>query len=163
MLPNVFPPLIVFGAMGWWNVTVDFGSMMTISTALGISVDNELHFFAWFRSFLRQGLSRSEALLRTYRCCGDAMEHTAIICGLGVLMYVFSPFVPVARFGWIMFLLILIAMAGDMVLLPALLASPIGRVFGASKKRSAPAPAAAPFPVAAIAAAGCEAEASHSV
>jgi hypothetical protein len=129
MLPNVFPPLVVFGAMGWWNVTVDFGSMMTISTALGMSVDNELHFFAWFRRSLEQGLSRHDALMSAYAHCGNAMEHTAVICAAGMLMFALSPFVPVAHFGWIMFVLIMIAVVGDMVLLPALVGSPIGSGF----------------------------------
>ncbi len=133
MLPNVFPPLVVFGAMGWLNITVDFGSMMTISTALGMSVDNELHFFAWLRQYLQRGMSRHDALMAAYAHCGNAMEHTAVICAAGMLMFALSPFVPVAHFGWIMFVLIMIAVVCDMVLLPALVASPIGSGFGRAK------------------------------
>jgi predicted RND superfamily exporter protein len=107
--------------------------MMTISTALGMSVDNELHFFAWLRQYLQRGMSRHDALMAAYAHCGNVMEHTAVICAAGMLMFALSPFVPVAHFGWIMFVLIMIAVVCDMVLLPALVASPIGSGFGRAK------------------------------
>jgi predicted RND superfamily exporter protein len=143
MIPNLFPILLVFGVMGWLRIVVDLGSMMTISTALGIAVDNELHFFSWFREGLERGLSRREALLATYQHCGAAMVQSALICGLGMLIFTFSPFVPTKRFGWLMFSLMVLAVASDLILLPALLASPLGYCFGRPK---ALAPEVAPVP-----------------
>jgi hypothetical protein len=143
MIPNLFPILVVFGVMGWLRIVVDLGSMMTISTALGIAVDNELHFFSWFREGLERGLSRGDALLATYQHCGAAMAQSALICGLGMLIFTLSPFVPTKRFGWLMFLLIVIAVASDLIMLPALLASPLGSWFGRPK---VPASGVAPVP-----------------
>lgn len=129
MIPNALPVLIVFGVMGLCGVVVDLGSMMTISTALGISVDNELHFSYWFRTSLNRGCGRRRALLTAYRHCGRSMAQTAVICGLGMVVFFFSPFTPVSRFGTLMATLIAIAMIGDQVLLPALLVSPLGSFF----------------------------------
>jgi len=129
MIPNVMPVLVVFGIMGLVDVVVDLGSMMTISTALGISVDNELHFFHWFRRSLNQGRGRRRALLSAYRRCGRPMAQTAVICCLGMLVFMFSPFTPVSHFGSLMSSLIALAMLGDQVLLPALLVSPLGSFF----------------------------------
>ena len=129
MIPNVYPILVVFGVMGLAGVVVDLGSMMTISTALGISVDNELHFFHWFRGALRSGHGRRRALLTAYRRCGRSMAQTAMICCLGMLVFTCSPFTPVSRFGALMSSLIALAMAGDQLLLPALLVSPLGTFF----------------------------------
>jgi len=143
MIPNLFPILLVFGMLGWLRIVVDLGSMMTISTALGIAVDNELHFFSWFREGLERGLSRRDALLATYGHCGAAMLESALICGLGMLIFTFSPFVPIKRFGWLMFILMVIAVASDLILLPALLASPLGNCFGRPKVRV---PEGAPVP-----------------
>lgn len=129
MIPNVMPVLVVFGIMGLFDVVVDLGSMMTISTALGISVDNELHFFHWFRRSLNQGRGRRRALLSAYRRCGRPMAQTAVICSLGMLVFMFSPFTPVSHFGSLMSSLIALAMLGDQILLPALLVSPLGSFF----------------------------------
>jgi predicted RND superfamily exporter protein len=129
MIPNVLPVFIVFGFMGWTDIVVDLGSMLTISTALGISVDNELHFFNWFRTALRAGHGRRRALLTAYRRCGRSMAQTAVICSLGMLVFTLSPFTPISRFGCLMSALIALAMIGDQVLLPALLVSPLGSFF----------------------------------
>ena len=57
------------------------------------------------------------------------MAQTAVICGLGMVVFFFSPFTPVSRFGTLMATLIAIAMIGDQLLLPALLVSPLGSFF----------------------------------
>jgi predicted RND superfamily exporter protein len=64
MLPNVFPVILIFGAMGYLEILVDIGSMMTASVAMGVAVDDTIHFLNWFRSGIRQGLSRKDAILR---------------------------------------------------------------------------------------------------
>lgn len=129
MLPNIFPAAVLFGAMGWLQIPVDIGSMMTASVALGIAIDGTLHFLIWFRRETSQGVSPREAVARTYRHCGTAMWQTAVICGLGLLVFAFSQFVPTRRFAWMMLLLLLLAVVGDLILLPALLTGPLRRVF----------------------------------
>ena len=129
MLPNVLPAVVLFGAMGWLEIPVDIGSMMTASVALGIAIDGTLHFLIWFRRETSQGVSPRDAVARTYRHCGTAMWQTAVICGLGLLVFGFSQFVPTRRFAWMVFLLLLLALVGDLVVLPALLMGPLRRIF----------------------------------
>ncbi|MDA1180445.1 MAG: MMPL family transporter, partial [Planctomycetota bacterium] len=52
MLPNALPVLVVFGGMGWLGIPVDIGSMMSASIALGVAVDDTIHFLTWFRADL---------------------------------------------------------------------------------------------------------------
>ncbi len=129
MVPNVFPALVIFGAMGWTATAVDVGAMMTASVALGIAVDDTLHFLTWFRRGLGRGLSRRESIEDAFIRCAPAMTQTTLIAGLGLLVYVLSSFQPVSQFGLLMFVLLLAALVGDLVLLPAMLASPLGKVF----------------------------------
>ena len=49
MLPNVLPVFVIFGSMGWLNISVDIGSMMTASIALGVAVDDTIHYLSWYR------------------------------------------------------------------------------------------------------------------
>ena len=129
MIPNAFPALVVFGGMGWAGQLCDIGTMMTASVALGIAVDDTIHFLSWFRRGINSGLDRRAAVRLAYRRCGKAMLQTTIICGLGMLVFGFSSFVPTARFAGLMFTLLLVALVGDLLLLPALLTGPIGRFF----------------------------------
>jgi predicted RND superfamily exporter protein len=129
MIPNVFPALATFGIMGWIGSVVDVGAMMTASIGLGIAVDDTLHFLTWFRRAIGDGATQKEAIEAAYRKCAHAMLHTTLIAGLSLFVFYFSSFQPVSQFGLLLFTLLLTALIGDLVLLPALLATPLGRCF----------------------------------
>jgi len=74
-------------------------------------------------------LDRKEALIRAYRRVATAMTQTTLIGGLGLSVFAFSTFTPTQRFGVMMVTLLLAALAGDLIFLPALLAGPLGRFF----------------------------------
>ena len=136
MASNVFPIVIAFGWMGWLQHPMDIGSVMTASIALGIAVDDTLHFLAFFRRTVNQsGASRFSAVLSAYQHCGVAMIQTSVSCGLGLMVFAFSDFVPTSRFAILMAILLLLALLGDLLLLPALLLSPAGRFFAPGSSR----------------------------
>lgn len=129
MIPNIFPVVVVFGVMGWLSIPIDLGSVMTASIALGIAVVDTLHFLTWFQRETATGCGAPEAIRRCYRHCASAMLQTSVICGVGMLAFAFSSFVPVSRFAWMVFVLLMMALFADLVILPALLAGPLGSVF----------------------------------
>ncbi|TWU42506.1 efflux RND transporter permease subunit [Novipirellula artificiosorum] len=129
MIPNVFPVLLVFGVMCHRGIAIDIGTMMTASVAMGVAVDDTIHFLSWFRANLDAGLSRVEAVIETYRRVGPAMTQTTIVGGLGLFVFALSTFTPTQRFGVLMLVMLGAALVGDLVLLPALLAGPLGRFF----------------------------------
>lgn len=131
MVPNIVPSLFVFGFMGYSGHAVEMGSMMTASVALGIAVDDTLHFITWFRRGLGRGYGRFRAVCFSYSRCGRAMVQTSLICGLGLFIFALSPFVPISTFSWLMVILLLAALLGDLIILPALLLGPLGRIFSA--------------------------------
>jgi len=136
MIPNVFPSLVIFGAMGWLGLVVDIGTMMTASVALGIAVDDTSHFLAWYRRGLALDHGPVRAVRFAFSKCATAMLYTTLICGIGMLPFVMSEFVPVSRFAWLMCALLVAAIVGDLVLLPALLVSPLSRMFVRRKHRA---------------------------
>ena len=137
MIPNMFPVLLVFGAMGHANILVGIGTMMTASVAMGVAVDDTIHFLSWFRAYLDQGKSRVEAVIETYRRVGPAMTQTTIVGGLGLFVFALSTFVPTQQFGTLMLILLATALIGDLIFFPAILAGPLGACF---KPREQPAP-----------------------
>ena len=139
MLPNVFPVVIVFGFMGhmnkWFDGQVDYflvdiGSMMTASVAMGVAVDDTIHFLNWYRYALEKGQRRKEAIKTAYARVATAMTQTTLIGGLGLSAFALSTFTPTQRFGVLMLILLGMALIGDLILLPALLAGPFGKYFG---------------------------------
>ncbi len=129
MVPNLFPAVVVFGGLEWVDIPVQIGSVMTASAALGIAVDDTVHFLTWFRRGLDSGWSRIRSLHVAFRRCAGAMTHTTVICAAGLLVFAGSSFVPILHFAWLMVFLLLAALIGDLVLLPAILAGPLGRFF----------------------------------
>lgn len=133
MLPNILPLVVVFGMMGHladYDIKVDIGSMMTASVAMGIAVDDTIHFLTWYRQALADGATKQEAIDLGYARCAKAMTQTTLIAGLGLFAFAFSSFTPTQRFGTLMLLLLTVALIGDLVFLPALISSPWGKYFG---------------------------------
>ena len=133
MIPNIFPIVVVFGIMGWRHIKVDIGSMMTASVAMGIAVDDTIHFLNWYRSALGKGKTRIEAIRVAYGRVATAMTQTTLIGGLGLSAFALSTFTPTQRFGTLMLFLLAAALIGDLIVLPAVLASPLGKLFGGGK------------------------------
>ena len=129
MLPNIFPIIVVFGMMSWIGVLCDVGTMMTASVALGIAVDDTVHFLTWFRHGMESGMTYKEAIIQAYERSGSAITQTTLISGLGLSVFMFSTFTPTMRFGIMMLTLLFSATFGDLIFLPALLAWSKGRFF----------------------------------
>ena len=129
MVPNIFPTLTLFGAMGWLGRAVDIGTVMTASVALGIAVDGTFHFLQWFRHEVVLGRPRRKAVAYCFQHCGRALVQTTVICSLGLLVFALSGFMPVRHFAVNMLLLLVAALVGDLIVLPALLISPLGNFF----------------------------------
>ena len=127
MLPNVYPTVVVFGLMGWLQIPVDIGAMMTASVALGIAVDDTLHFLTWYRIESGNGHTPAEAVRLCFRHCARAMTQTTLICGLGMLVFSISGCVPTQRFAWLMLALLTTTLIGDLVFLPAMLMGTAGK------------------------------------
>lgn len=138
MVPNLTPLCVVFGILGWFSVPVDIGMMMTGSIALGIAVDGTFHFMVHYNTLVRQGtmpaLASRGALLQT----GAPIFKAAVIAAIGMLALGMSNFVPTARFGYMMATLLLAALLGDLILLPAILA------LGSGARKQSPLPSVVP-------------------
>lgn len=122
MIPNLTPIAIVFGTLGWLSVPVDIGMMMTASIALGIAVDGTFHFLVHYEMRYRNSKNSAEASREALLQTGAPIFKAALIAAVGMLALTLSSFTPTARFGLMMATLLVAALVGDLILLPALLA-----------------------------------------
>lgn len=130
MIPNVLPVVIVFGSMGWLSVQLDVASILTASVALGIAVDDTLHFLSWYLRQRQTGSDAKEAVAHAIRSCARPIFHTTLICTGAMVPFFFSDFIPTSKFALLMILILGGAVVGDLILLPAILLSPIGNWIG---------------------------------
>ena len=137
MVSNFFPSVLMFGILGWVAMPLDIGSVMTASVALGIAIDDTFHYLTFFRRGLERGQSRRDAAHAAHQHCGLAMVQSSLICGLGMMVFYFSDFLPTSRFAWMLLALLMVGLAANLVLLPALVVGPLGKLFEAQYPRSA--------------------------
>ena len=137
MIPNVLPILVVFGGMAWIDYPVSIGSMMAASIALGVAVDDTIHYLTWFRADLNDSMDRNSAILVAYRRCGTPTLQAALVNGVGLSVFAVSTFTPTREFGLLMLTIMLAGGVAELVMMPALLAGPLGGVFEPGPSRAA--------------------------
>jgi uncharacterized protein len=137
MLPNVWPVAVVFGLLSWFDVALDIGTMMTASVAMGVCVDDTVHFANWFRRATRLGLDRRAAVVLAFENSAGAIYQSTVIVALGLVTFALSSFMPTRRFGLLMCTLLAFGLVADLVLTPAMLSGAVGRFFirGCGPKR----------------------------
>ncbi len=119
ILPNLFPIALNFGIMGLFNVPLNTATALVATVAICIAVDDTIHFLTEFKSNLTDGVHTREAIKNTLQSKGRAMILSSLIlaCGFGVM--VFGRFVPTIHFGTLSALIMITALIGDILILPA--------------------------------------------
>jgi predicted RND superfamily exporter protein len=144
-VPSVFPPIVVFGLMGWLGIVVDIGTVMTPSVALGVSVDDIVHFMLQYRRAIAAGCTQTEAVKAAYHHCGRAMYQSWGVIGLGLSVFALSPFTPTQRFGCMTIALLTATLLANLLVLPAVLAGPLGAIFARGARPKKPTAADEPL------------------
>ena len=122
LIPNVFPIVLVLGTMGWVGVPINIASAMIASVSMGLTVDNSVHYLSAYRRVRRTGVCVQESIDRTQTQVGRSLvfANVALIAGLSVLTM--SQFIPLVYFGILVSVAMLGGLAGNLFLLPLMLA-----------------------------------------
>lgn len=121
LLPNVYPIFMSFGAMGWLGIELNIATVMTATVALGIVVDDTVHFLRSLAVELRKYDDLPRAVAETMRAKGIGMLGTALVIQLAFGVLLFSDFGPTRAFGLLMCIVMSTALVGDLVIMPAAL------------------------------------------
>lgn len=121
VLPNVIPLLMTFGYMGLRGIDLNTTTIITFAISLGLAVDDTIHFLARFQEERAHGNSVRDAIISTYQGAGRAIMLTSVMLLVGLVVLLFSDFVPTKYFGTLTSITIVGAILGDMILLPPLL------------------------------------------
>jgi len=121
MMPNLLPILVVMGIMGWFNLSLDMFTMLIASIAIGLAVDDTIHFMYNFRRYYGETHNAVESVRHTFHTTGRAMLVTSIVLSIGFFIFMLSTLSNVFLFGLLTGIAIILALAADFLLGPALM------------------------------------------
>ena len=121
LVPNFIPPILAFGLWGYLVGRVGLGASVVVAIAIGIIVDDTIHFLSQYLKSRRQGLSSPDAVRATFNDVGPALCTTTVILTAGFLVFAITGYEPSETLGLMVALTIALALIADLVLLPPLL------------------------------------------
>ncbi len=119
LVPNVITTAAIMGTMGWAAIPLDLMTMTIAAVAMGISVDDTIHYV--HRYLEEEKEEASQAVRNTHLSVGFAVIYTTVIIIVGFSALVFSDFVPSILFGALTGVAMIIALVTDITILPVLL------------------------------------------
>ena len=121
MIPNLFPILIGLGVMGYLDIPLNTINLIGGSIAIGLAVDDTIHFFHNFRKYYLKSGDISFAVSETLESAGRALLATTLILVFSFWMRLYSDLKVIADFGLVLGIALLVAFLADVLLAPALL------------------------------------------
>jgi len=121
MIPNMFPIIITLGIMGYMEISLNVATVMIACIALGIAVDDTIHYLSRYGSELRQGKSLEKAMSKTIMGAGRGMVFTSLVITGGFFVLCFSSFEINKAFGILTGITMITAVFADLLLLPVLI------------------------------------------
>ncbi|MBI9105036.1 MAG: MMPL family transporter [Spirochaetales bacterium] len=120
MLPNIFPIIITLGVMGAFGIVLDMFTMLIGSIAMGLAVDDTIHFMHNYNRIYRKTGDSDGAVLETFLGTGRAMLSTTAALSAGFLVFTFAEMRNLHYFGLLTGFTLIMALAADFLLAPAL-------------------------------------------
>ncbi len=124
MVPNLIPMVVTAGIMGIFGIPLKPSTLLIFSIALGITVDNTIHFLAHYRHELKtKKWDLKECIAISIRETGLSIIYTSVILFFGFIVFVFSDFGGTQALGYLSAITYFVALFTNLILLPCLLLS----------------------------------------
>jgi len=120
MIPNLAPVLLAMGAMGWFDITLDYNKVSIAAIALGISVDDTIHLMSRFHHEFGVHRDYRKALRAALSDVGRALIITSVALVLGFLVLMFSELRSQGLYGVLLSSALVTALIADFFFMPAL-------------------------------------------
>lgn len=124
MVPNLLPQILTAALMGFLVIPIKPSTILIFSIALGISVDNAIHFLSRYRLELKHtNWNIRSSVISALRETGFSMIYSSIVLFLGFAIFTLSTFGGTEAMGFLISFTLLIAVLSNLFVLPSLLLS----------------------------------------
>jgi len=121
IIPNIIAALLVLGLMGWMGIPLDIMTITIAAIAVGIGVDNTIHYMHRFQHEFQRLGSYRDTMFYCHDSIARAMYFTTMTVVAGFSILVLSNFIPTIVFGLLTSIAMMVALLGALTLLPQLL------------------------------------------
>ena len=125
-LPIIIAVLTLMGLMGFMKIELSIVTTMLTSIMVGAGVDYTIHFLWHYREAVKVKTAK-DAVMETLHVSGKAIVFNAFSVIIGCTPLLFSNFLPVKFFGFLITVSISTCLLGALVFLPSLLLLITGR------------------------------------
>ncbi len=124
LVPNLIPLLMTAGMMGYLNINIKPSTILIFSIALGISVDNAIHYLSRYRLYLIiHNWNIRAAVFSALRETGYSMIYSSVVLFFGFAIFMTSSFGGTAALGYLISFTLFMALLSNLFVLPSLLLS----------------------------------------
>lgn len=120
MIPNLLPLVVVATTTGLVYGDIDSDTLVVLMMAIGIGVDDTIHFLMRYRIESDRHEDNTEAIRQTFNFAGRAIVMTTVILAAGYFPLFFSEYYSMSIMGSMLPLALVVAMIADLLLVPAL-------------------------------------------
>lgn len=117
ILPNITPIFLCLGFIGWFDIKVNVATVMVASIALGVGVDDTIHFIS---RFIKERKEKEfiESLKNSIVCAGGPVILTLAINIIGFSTLLFATFQPAVHFGILISSILFSGFIAEIFILP---------------------------------------------
>lgn len=124
LAPNLLPQLLTAALMGYLAISVKPSTILIFSIALGISVDNAIHFLSRYRMELKHhGWSIKISAINALKETSYSMVYSSIVLFFGFAIFTLSSFGGTEAIGYLVSFTLLVAVLSNLFVLPSLILS----------------------------------------
>ena len=121
LAPNLLPIIGVFGAMGLLGIPLGTSVFPVAVIALGIAVDDTIHFMTRYSQELRRHEDNAAAIASTIEAETRPVLSSSVALIAGFLVLLLGDFGSIQQFGLLAAIAMLLAVVADLTVTPALL------------------------------------------
>ena len=121
VVANLFPIIVLFGVLGLFNIPLDTGTTMVGAISMGICIDHTIHFLMRYQYLASQELDEEKIIRKVVRLESTPIIATALALAMGFATLAFSSFPPIARFGLLSAMIMLLALISTFVIIPLMM------------------------------------------
>ncbi|MCV6607289.1 MAG: MMPL family transporter, partial [Campylobacterales bacterium] len=122
LFPNIGAIAIFFGILGWLSIPISVTVSVIAAIALGIGVDDTIHFLSHYNEKVKETRDEKESSLKTLQLIGKPMIYTTLTLSLGFIVFGLSDMESQVLFGVLTAVTLLVCLITDLNLLPSIMA-----------------------------------------